>query len=305
MQLSVWWKNLLTNYRVVISFLLNITIFLVTSCASIPKPDVISVSVPGYSADVGVHKAHGKPRNVIVISLHGKEKGRLHSQNLAFAEGLAKSGYNVYTPQMPWYDYSADVGTAFVFLDALVHKVAADNQIIVVAGHSQGAPYALFYANAYNAPAQVVGTILLAPGHLVHLSRRIQEHTVDSVLLARKLVNSGKGNEKHIFADFNAGGGQGKKETTTTANIYLSYFDPGTSLNFLEVIRQLKRPILWVDGDQDKVAFRLDYSELYKYAPDLLMNRYTTVSGGHVDMWENAVTPAIEWLAQLTKTIQN
>ena len=262
-----------------------------------PKPDVVTVSVPGYSADVGVHTAHGKPRNVIVISLHGKEKGRLHSHNLAFAEDLARSGYTVYTPQMPWYDYSADVDTAFAFLDALVQKATTDGQKVVVAGHSQGAPYALFYANAHKAPVQVVGTILLAPGHLVQLSRKIQNHTVDSVLLARKLVNSGQGNEKHIFADFNAGGGRGEKEITTTANIYLTYFDPGTSLNFLEVIRQLKRPILWVDGAQDKVAFRLDYSEIYKFAPDLPKNRYTTVSGGHVDMWENAAIPAIEWLA--------
>ena len=180
-------------------FLLNVLLTLVASCASVPRPDVINISVPGYSADIGVHKARGEPRNVIVISLHGKEKGRLHYQNLVFADRLAQDGYTVYTPQMPWFDYSADVETAFTFLDALVQKVATDEQKVVVAGHSQGAPYALFYANAHNAPPQVVRSVLLAPGHLVQLSRRIQEHTVDSVLFARKLVEKGNGNDKQVF----------------------------------------------------------------------------------------------------------
>ena len=126
----------------------------------------LELEVPGYTTEVGVHKAKGTPRIVIVISLHGKEKGRTHFGNIAFAEKLASAGYTSYTPQMPWYDYSAPVSTAYEILDALVKKVAISGQKVVVAGHSQGAPYALFYTTDHEPPSQVVASILLAPGHL-------------------------------------------------------------------------------------------------------------------------------------------
>jgi hypothetical protein len=57
--------------------------------------------VPGYSTEVGEHKAEGAPRNVILISLHGKEKGRTHGGNIYFAEQLAEAGFRSCTPQTP------------------------------------------------------------------------------------------------------------------------------------------------------------------------------------------------------------
>lgn len=258
----------------------------------------INISVSGHSADVGMHKAEGKARNVIVISLHGKEKGRTHSGNLAFAALLARAGYTVYTPQMPWYDYSAPVSTAFIFLDALVEKIAPAGQKVIIAGHSQGAPYAFFYTTAHKASPRVAGVILLAPGHLVHRSQKIQEATASDVALAKQLVAEGRGDELRRFADFNQGGGKDLKHTTTTARIYLTYFDPETSLNFLELITQARLPILWVDGEQDTLAQRMDYAGIYATARKYPQNRYVTVRGGHVGMWENAAVPAIEWLMQ-------
>jgi pimeloyl-ACP methyl ester carboxylesterase len=258
----------------------------------------ISLSVPGYSADVGVHEPRGPARNVIVISLHGKEKGRWHSENLAFAERLARAGYTVYTPQMPWYDYSAPVSTAFVFLDALVEKVATTGEKVVVTGHSQGAPFALFYTTAHKAPPQVTGVILLAPGHLIHRSRRMREATASDVALAKQLVVQGQADERHSFSDFNDGGGKGTKHARTTARTYLSYFDPETSPNFLELITQARLPILWVDGEHDGLAQRMDYAGIYATAPKHPHNRYVIVRGGHVDMWANAAAPAIDWLMQ-------
>jgi pimeloyl-ACP methyl ester carboxylesterase len=259
----------------------------------------ISVSVSGYSADVGVHEPKGAENDLIVISLHGKEKGRWHAENLAFAERLVGAGYRVYTPQMPWYDYGADVSSAFSFLDALVEKVAIKGKKVVVAGHSQGAPYALFYTTAHKTPGQVVGVILLAPGHLIHRSRSIREATESDVALAKQLVAQNKGDERRSFADYNAGGGRDIKHVRTTARTYLTYFDPESSHNFLELITQARLPILWVDGEQDQLAKRMDYAGIYATAPRHPKNRYVTVTGGHVDMWANAAAPSIEWLEQL------
>ncbi|MFO7681383.1 MAG: alpha/beta fold hydrolase [Chloroflexota bacterium] len=261
--------------------------------------EVLTISIPGYSADVGVHEARGTPLNVVVISLHGKERGRTHSGNVAYANALAKNGYTVYTPQMPWSDYSAPVQTAFHLLDALITKVAADGRKVFIAGHSQGAPYALFYTTRTDTLPQVAGTILLAPGHLIHRSERIREATASSVKKAREMVEAGKGHDTHWFNDFNAGGGVGAKKIRSTAQTYLTYFDPEASLNFLEEIKRATLPLLWIDGKNDKLAERMRYREIFLTAPQSSTNRYEIVDGGHVDMWETAAVPTISWLADV------
>jgi pimeloyl-ACP methyl ester carboxylesterase len=256
------------------------------------------LEVPGYRTEVGEHKAEGTPRNVIVISLHGKEKGRTHDGNIEFAEQLASAGFTSYTPQMPWYDYSAPVSTAYKLLDVLVKKVAKNEQKVVVAGHSQGAPYALFYTTDHEPPSNVVASILLAPGHLIHRSYKIQKVTADSVSRAKQLIAQGKGGESHRFADFNKGGGIGDKTIFTTPEIYLTYFGLDTSPNFLELISQARKPIFWIDGEEDKLAQRLGYAGIYGTARNHPQNKYATVPGGHVSMWGNAAGPVIEWLGQ-------
>ena len=286
------------NIRIVKSLFLPVFILSIVGCAGTLSTPTIDVAVPGYKAEVGVHNAKGKPKDIVVISLHGKEKGRGHDSNIYFAHELAKAGYTTYTPQMPWYDYSADVDTVFAYLDALIKKVATTGKKVVVTGHSQGAPYAFFYTTAYEPPPNVVGAVLLAPGHLVHQNRKIQEQTVDSVLRARKLVKAGKGDEKNSFTDFNGGGGVGGKSVVSTARIYLTYFDPGTSLNFLELIKQARLPILWVDGKADHVRIRHDYKDIYDTARKHPQNRYVLVDGGHVDMWDVSFVPVIDWLKQ-------
>ena len=256
------------------------------------------LEVPGYSSEVGEHKAEGTPKNVIVISLHGKEKGRTHDGNIEFAEQLASAGFTSYTPQMPWYDYSAPVSTAYELLDALVKKVVKNGQHVVVAGHSQGAPYAFFYTTDHEPPSQVVASILLAPGHLIHRSKNIQKVTADSVARAKQLVAQGKGGESHRFTDFNKGGDVGYKTIFAAPANYLTYFDLDTSPNFLELISQARKPILWIDGEKDGLARRMGYAGIFKTAREHPQNKYTIVRGGHVSMWKNAAEPVIGWLQQ-------
>jgi len=272
-----------------------IVLFLIST---VSQANTFELEVPGYSAEVGEHKADGNARNVVVISLHGKEKGRTHDGNIEFAEQLAAAGYTSYTPQMPWYDYSASVSTAYVFLDALINKVASDGRKVVLAGHSQGAPYAFFYTTDHEPPSQLVASILLAPGHLIHLSRKIQEATEDSVARAKQLVAQGKGNEEQEFDDFNKGGGQDHKTVTSTASTYLTYFDLDSSPNFLELITRTHKPIFWIDGEKDGLSKRMDYAGIYETAKKYPQNKYMKVRGGHVSMWAHAAEPVIEWLAQ-------
>jgi len=261
----------------------------------ITQASTFEISVSGYTAEVGEHKAEGNAHELIVISLHGKEKGRRHDGNLTFADELAANGYTTYTPQMPWYEYKAPLSTAYEVLDALIKKVAKGKKVVVT-GHSQGAPFALFYTTDHKPPAEVVGSVLLAPGHLIHRSYKIQRVTAESVLRAKQLLAEGAGDQVQEFDDFNGGGGIGNKTITTTPLIYLSYFDLDTTPNFLDFITKTRLPLLWVDGKKDRLAKRMSYDEIYASAREHPQNHYTTVEGGHVSMWENAAPAVTRWL---------
>lgn len=63
--------------------------------------------------------------------------------------------------------------------------------------------------------------------------------------------------------------------------------------NFLEFITQARVPVLWVDGDEDPLADRMNYTGIYSTIRHHDANHYTTVAGGHVRMWDNAAEPIL------------
>ncbi len=260
--------------------------------------DTLEIKVDGYKAEVGVHPA-AAPQGVVVIALHGKGKGRLHPELVAFAAALAEAGYTTYTPDMPWNGYKAPAWTVYTFLDALIGRVAAAGEKVVIAGHSQGAPYSLFYVTDHTPPPQVAGIVLMAPAHMLHRSKILQRETAESVVRANQMVAAGSGTEISEFADFNRGGGTGFKVVETTAQIYLSYFDLESSPNFLTLISTPKIPLLWVDGSEDLLPRRMRYPEIYALAPSNPKNGYVAVRGGHITMLKNASAPVISWLRGL------
>ena len=275
---------------------MSILVFLGTVCVVSAKD--IPISVPGYSAEVGVYAPARESRSVAIISLHGKVGGRNHGGNVALAKKLSAAGYWVYTPQMPWFDYSASLSTAFSFLDRLVEYAASDGKQIIALGHSQGATIGFLYTTVHNPPPQVVGNVLLAPGHIIHRSRDMQAATASDVARAKNLGAQGRRHERQRFADFN----QGKKITiTATPETYLSYFDLNTFPNFLDYLKQARVPVLWVDGNEDQVAKRMDYAGMYSTLRRHDMNHYTSVAGGHVSMWENSDEPVLKWLQHFSR----
>lgn len=259
--------------------------------------ETIEVSIPSYSAKVGVHEAHNSSSNIVIISLHSKKGGRRHSGNLALAKKLSKAGHTVYTPQMPWADYSATLQTAFKFLDALVQRVSSGNKRVVIAGHSQGATFGNLYTNAHNPHSAVIGNVILAPGHILHRSFKMQDATGKSVSKARKMIKGGKGSKRTRLMDLNKGESYSIK---TTPDIYLTYFDLGTHPNFVSLLNNITLPTLWVDGEDDPLSHRMGYATMFQsFVPKSDKNRYVVVPGGHVDMMQNAHRPVIEWLKTL------
>ena len=76
---------------------LSAIMLFVVSCASVPDMGVMSLRVPGYFAEVGVHPAKGKPRDVIVISLHQKDHmdANLYGETKDFKSLWAKTPKNI------------------------------------------------------------------------------------------------------------------------------------------------------------------------------------------------------------------
>ena len=89
----------------------------------------------------------------------------------------------------------------------------------MVGGHSLGASAALGYAARREG---LSGVIVLAAGHFPGIDG-FQKKTGYSWKKAKKMVDAGKGEKKGRFADINQGR---RSKRSTTANTFLSYFDP-------------------------------------------------------------------------------
>ena len=158
---------------------------------------------------------------------------------------------------------------------------------VFVAGHSMGANAALGYAaRGY----QFDGLILFAPGHVPGIPG-FAEKVADSVEKARKMIASGQGNEKASFTDFN----QGSHSTVqTTADIYLSWFDPQgpavMSTNAAKV--SPSTPVFCVDGRERYPKCGNVRSHLASDVPV----ESITVNAEHRDVPNNAATEAVEWM---------
>lgn len=136
----------------------------------------------------------------------------------------------------------------------------------------------------------------LAPGHVLHASGLIQDATATSVQKTRKLLTHGVLHTRYDFADFNQGS---RFTTSTTPEIYLSYFDPKVLPNPLHQLSELKLPIPWIDGSEDQAALNIGYENIYNlYVKKDGINQYIGVPGGHTGMCDYSDKPLLSWLAK-------
>ena len=252
----------------------------------------LQVNSSGFSAPVKVFEASGTAKKVAVLVLHAK-KGGTSGRIRRLARKLAKAGYTAYVPEMPYAGYRASLQDSFVYLDAVVGMMTQRHAKVVIVGHSMGASVGFLYTTAYRPSRAVSAVVMLAPGHLLHRSHFIQESTARDVQTARRLVKQGRGRTRQRFHDVN----QGNRFTIqTTAEIYLSYFDPAVHPNLVRKLDGMKLPVLWLDGKDDMLAARMGYENLYARLPKHRFNAYREIDGGHVSMLSSAAEVVISWL---------
>lgn len=230
-----------------------------------------------------------------IVLMHGK-----FGTAGAFLDGLKsaleREGAVVVTPEMPWslrriYDTSYE--DAMLEIDRAVQEAQQRGATrFVVGGHSMGANAALGYAARRDGLAAVIA---LAPGHPQDISF-MRTITSRGVARAREMIAAGKGDVKTTFPDTAQGI---PYPVRTTANIYLSLFDPdGGAAMPRNAAAMGPVPLLWVVGIADPMFFKGR-----EYAFDLgaknPKSKYLEIAGTHMTTPFQARHAIVDWLKSL------
>ena len=229
-------------------------------------------------------------KKIGVILMHGK--GGTPNSMYRAASVMRSAGAIVLTPEMPWSRnriYAKGYDDSMQEIDAAVLQLKKEGaETLFVGGQSMGSNAALGYAAKWH---QFDGLILFAPGH-VPGKPFFAAKVADSVEKARKMVANGRGDERASFGDFNQGS---HSSVQTTANIYLSWFDPqGPSVMSTNAAGvSPSTPVFCVDGSRERFP---QCSYVRSHLAAGVSMESITVNSGHRDVPDNAGTEAVEWM---------
>jgi|TARA_B100000315_G_scaffold249189_1_gene280027 pimeloyl-ACP methyl ester carboxylesterase len=233
-----------------------------------------------------------------VILMHGKGgTSKSRSPVGKLVSKLENAGFLVAAPDMPWSrsrGFDKNHTDSMSEIDKIIAELKSDGATkIVVGGHSIGANAALAYAARHEGLA---GVLAIAPGHIPEIEG-FQGKIDFDYKRAKKMVDAGKGGEEDDFKDTN----QGRKSTiSTSAEIYLSWFDPKGPAAMPTNTANLKpgTPLMWIIGEKDRM---MDRGEGYAFAkaPVHDNNAYVVVKGGHGATPIKGAKKIIDWLKGL------
>jgi pimeloyl-ACP methyl ester carboxylesterase len=228
-----------------------------------------------------------------IVLMHGKWAGPPAPPIQVLATALRAKDFKVITPVMPWGQkrmYDADYPTALSEIEASVEILRKKGaKRIIVAGHSFGANASIAYAASGR---EVDGVIAIAPGHCPDLQK-----FGASVAKARKMIAKGKAEETASFDDNN----QGKNRTiSTTAKIYLSFFDPDGLGVMPKSAAAIPKPVpfLWVIGTHDHL-YRHGENYVFNKVPKHPRNSYLVVNADHSGTPKVAASQIVDWIMSL------
>jgi len=216
------------------------------------------------------------------------------------AEGLKGKGIHVANIEMPWSrkrDYDKNVAAAEQEVDAALASLrSAGANKLFVAGHSQGAVFAIHYATRH----PLDGLIIIAPGGNVG-TPFYQRQVGSAVDRSRDLVASGKGDERGEFDDFE--GGRSTTPVRTTAAIYFSWFDPEGAMNQMKSSRALPAslPVLHVAPTSDYPALLRAKQEMFNAFPDHALKKLYEPEANHRSAPTAALEEIVRWTAEVAR----
>lgn len=230
-----------------------------------------------------------------VVLIHGKIYGPGKFSEELIAD-LQAEGAHVVTPEMPWrlhrmYDKSFD-GALELIGNSIENVKARGARKIVLAGHSMGANAAIAYAAKHPGLDAV---IVMSPGHLPE-TEEMARHTRKGIAKAKNMIAEGKGKKRGFFFDLVQGW---SVPLRTTAEIYLSYFDPEGPAVMPKNARAMHEvPLLWAVGKQDPI-FRRGPEYVFTLAAKHPKSCFVKADAGHTDTPKVARKDIVAWLKSL------
>lgn len=241
--------------------------------------------------------AQSPPASAIgIVVMHGKG-GSPGGLVRTLAAGLEQKGYQVANLEMPWSGkrhYDKNVEAAEQEVTAALNELRGKGaKKLFVAGHSQGAVFALHYAGKH----PLDGLVIIAPGGNV-ATAFYRQQVGASVSRARGLIASGRGNEPGEFDEFEGGKTWGVR---TTAATYFSWFDPDGAMNQDKSSRALPKslPVLHVAPMSDYPALLRSKQEMFDALPNHPLTRLYEPNSDHRNAPSDSVDEIARWTAEV------
>ncbi len=233
-----------------------------------------------------------------VVVMHGKGGGPGKYVN-GLAASFERAGFQVANLNMPWshkrrYDVTMQEGVEEI-TRALDAMRANGVRKVFVAGHSQGGLFAVHYAGLH----PVDGVLPIAPGGQVDSAFNVA-NLAPYIEKAKQMVNEGRGSEKAVFAEFE--GAKGSIPFSTTAAIYLDWFDPNGA-HTSRVFKSVKpgTPVLYVAPLRDYPALVRSKQQAFSTLAPHPKTRMYEPDSDHVGAPDAAAEEAVRWVREVAE----
>jgi alpha-beta hydrolase superfamily lysophospholipase len=237
------------------------------------------------------------PAGIGIVVMHGK--GGSPERNVQeLASFLEGKGYAVANLEMPWsgrreYDVSVDAAEKEVqsAFEALRGRGAKK---LFLAGHSQGALFAIHYAGKH----PVDGVVAIAPGGSVS-TPVFRRELGESVGRARRLMSEGKADEKTRLMDYE--GSRGTNPVFTTPAVYLTWFDPEGAMSLLRAAKSVKAgvPVLYVGPTGDYPNLLKGKAVVFGALPAHPLTKLHEPDSSHLDAPSASREEILRWTSQV------
>lgn len=241
--------------------------------------------------------AQTPPARIGIVIMHGKG-GSPASHVSDLAASLQEKGYLVANLEMPWSgrrSYDASVAVANQEVESALETLRSKGALkLFVAGHSQGAVFALYFGGKH----VVDGIIAIAPGGNV-ANTRIRETLSGPVKDARKLVAENKGEEKTGLFDY--GGGTAAFPIFTAPAIYLTWFDPAGAMNQFKAVKAMnpQTPVLFITATGDLPGGLQSKQRMFDSLPKNPLNKLYEPETDHAGAPSASREEIVRWITDV------